>query len=93
LLVVICLADRILVEVEWQVPLMRLGLFNMRSGEPTRRKWRIPDGKVGERYVVMFGAPKVVAPPVLIKARVSWALRNKHRLCTGSYEIYGVPQT
>jgi hypothetical protein len=25
-------------------------------------KWRIPDGKVGERYVVMFGALKVVAP-------------------------------
>jgi hypothetical protein len=28
----------------------------------TRRKWRILDGKVGERYVVIFKAPNVVAP-------------------------------
>jgi len=34
---------------------------NMRPGGATRGKWRIPDGKVGERSVVMFGAPKVVA--------------------------------
>jgi hypothetical protein len=36
--------------------------FNMRSGRATRVKWRILDGKVRERPVVMFGAPKVVAP-------------------------------
>jgi hypothetical protein len=35
---------------------------NMRPGGATRGKWRIPDGKDGERSVVMFGAPKVVAP-------------------------------
>jgi hypothetical protein len=35
---------------------------NMRPGGATRGKWRIPDGKVGERSVVMFGAPKMVAP-------------------------------
>jgi hypothetical protein len=35
---------------------------NVRLGGATRGKWRIPDGKVGERFVVMFGAPKVVAP-------------------------------
>jgi hypothetical protein len=34
----------------------------MRLGVATRRKWRIPDGKVGERFVYIFGAPKVVAP-------------------------------
>jgi hypothetical protein len=34
----------------------------MRPGGATRGKWRIPDGNVGKRYVVMFGAPKVVAP-------------------------------
>jgi hypothetical protein len=34
----------------------------MRSGGATRGKWRIQDGKVGERSVVMFGALKVVAP-------------------------------
>jgi hypothetical protein len=33
----------------------------MRSGGATRRKWRIPDGKVGERSVVMFRALKVAA--------------------------------
>jgi hypothetical protein len=33
----------------------------MRSGEATRAKWRISDGKVGERFVFMFGARKVVA--------------------------------
>jgi hypothetical protein len=30
-------------------------------GGATRRKWRIPDGKVGERSVVIFRAPNVVA--------------------------------
>jgi hypothetical protein len=34
----------------------------MRLGGETRRKWRISDGKVGERSVVMFRASKVVAP-------------------------------
>jgi hypothetical protein len=34
----------------------------MRSDRATRRKWRIPDGKVRERFVDMFGASKVVAP-------------------------------
>jgi hypothetical protein len=36
--------------------------FNMRPGRATRGKWRIPDGKVREKSVVMFGASKVVAP-------------------------------
>jgi hypothetical protein len=36
--------------------------FNMKSGGATREKWRILDGKVRERSIVMFGAPKVVAP-------------------------------
>jgi hypothetical protein len=36
--------------------------FNVRPGGATREKWRIPDGKVGERSAVMFGASKVVAP-------------------------------
>jgi hypothetical protein len=34
---------------------------NVRLGGATIGKWRIPDGKVGERYVVIFGAPNVVA--------------------------------
>jgi hypothetical protein len=34
----------------------------MRPGATTRGKWRIPDGKVGERSIVMFGATKVVGP-------------------------------
>jgi hypothetical protein len=34
----------------------------MKPREAIREKWRIPDGKVGERYVVIFRAPKVVAP-------------------------------
>jgi hypothetical protein len=34
---------------------------NLRPGETARRKWIIPDRKVGERYIVIFGAPKVVA--------------------------------
>jgi hypothetical protein len=35
--------------------------FNMRTDEAVRGQWRIPDGKVGERSVVMFRASKVVA--------------------------------
>jgi hypothetical protein len=35
---------------------------NMRPGGATRGKWRIPDVKVGEWSVFMFGALKVVAP-------------------------------
>jgi hypothetical protein len=34
----------------------------MKSGGTTREKWRILDEKVRERFVVMFEAPKVVAP-------------------------------
>jgi hypothetical protein len=39
----------------------------MRSDGATRGEWRVPDGKVGERSIFMFGAPKVVAPPMSIK--------------------------
>jgi hypothetical protein len=35
---------------------------NVRPGGATSEKWRVPDEKVGERYVVMFRALKVVAP-------------------------------
>jgi hypothetical protein len=35
--------------------------FNMGPSGATREKWRIPDGKVGKRFVVMFEASKVVA--------------------------------
>jgi hypothetical protein len=43
----------------------------MRPSKATRGKWRIPDDKVGERSIFMFGAersifmfgaPKVIAP-------------------------------
>jgi hypothetical protein len=34
----------------------------MRPGGATRGKWRIQDAKVEERFVVLFGAPKVAAP-------------------------------
>jgi hypothetical protein len=34
---------------------------NLRLGGATRGKWRILDGNVEERFVVMFRAPKVVA--------------------------------
>jgi hypothetical protein len=64
----------------------------MRPGGATREKWRIPDGKVGERSDVIFKAPKVVAPHVLIKGQSSGS-GEQVRLCTGVYEIYGVPQT
>jgi hypothetical protein len=50
----------------------------MRPSGATRGNWRIPYGKVWERSIVMFGAPKLVAPLVSIKARVGWTLRNKH---------------
>jgi hypothetical protein len=33
----------------------------MRSGGATKGKWRIPDGKVEERSIVIFGVSKVVA--------------------------------
>jgi hypothetical protein len=39
----------------------RLWLY-VRPGGATREKWRIPNGKGGEWNVLMFGAPKVVAP-------------------------------
>jgi hypothetical protein len=32
----------------------------LRPGRATKEKWRIPDGKVRERSVIMFGATKVV---------------------------------
>jgi hypothetical protein len=35
---------------------------NLRPGEEIRGKWRMPDGKVGERSIVMFGDLKVIAP-------------------------------
>jgi hypothetical protein len=41
--------------------------LELRTGGATRRKWRIPDGKDGKSYVVIFGALKVVAPPMSIK--------------------------
>jgi hypothetical protein len=34
----------------------------MRPSRLTRGKWRISDGKVQERSVFMFGAPKFVGP-------------------------------
>jgi hypothetical protein len=33
----------------------------MRPDRTTRGKWRIPNGKVGERSVVMFGVPMLIA--------------------------------
>jgi hypothetical protein len=33
----------------------------MRTSGAIRGKWRIPDGKVRERFIVMFEAPKVLA--------------------------------
>jgi hypothetical protein len=41
----------------------------MRPGRATRGKWRTTDEKVGEWFVFMFGAPKVVAPAVSIMDR------------------------
>jgi hypothetical protein len=37
-------------------------MVNIRPGGTTRGKWRIPDGKVEEKYVVMFGALNVSHP-------------------------------
>jgi hypothetical protein len=37
-------------------------MVNMRPSGAIRGKWRILDVNVRERSVVMFGAPKVVAP-------------------------------
>jgi hypothetical protein len=34
----------------------------MRPGWAAGGKWRIPNGKVGERFVVMFGALMLIAP-------------------------------
>jgi hypothetical protein len=36
--------------------------FYLRLGGATWGMWRILDGKVRERSIVMFGVPKVVAP-------------------------------
>jgi hypothetical protein len=65
----LCLVDRSAVEVEWQIPLVRVRAFipywfawndlrigtdgrwfNMRLGEATRGKWRIPDERVRVVY-------------------------------------------
>jgi hypothetical protein len=34
----------------------------LRPGEAIRGKWRTPDGKVEEKFVIMFRDLKVVAP-------------------------------
>jgi hypothetical protein len=64
----------------------------VRKGRATRGKWRVLDEKVRERSVVMFKAPKVVAPPVSIKDRSSGP-SEQVQLCTGTCGIYGIPQT
>jgi uncharacterized protein YndB with AHSA1/START domain len=46
----------------WICLLVNEKSLELRPGGETRGKWRIPDEKVGERYVVMFRALKVVAP-------------------------------
>jgi hypothetical protein len=44
-------------------PAFAFGLWhNLRLGGATRRKWRLPDGRVSEWAVFMFGVLKVVAP-------------------------------
>jgi hypothetical protein len=58
----------------------------MRPSGTIRGKWRLLDGKAGERSVVMFGAPKVV---VLHLSGPG----EQFQLCTNTYGIYGVPQT
>jgi hypothetical protein len=50
----------------------------MRPGRATRGKWRTTDEKVGEWFVFMFGAPKVVAPACVDYGPHSWALLIKH---------------
>jgi hypothetical protein len=42
-------------------PLVNGNSLELRPGRATRGKWRIPDGRVRERSIVMFGALKVVA--------------------------------
>jgi hypothetical protein len=44
----------------------------MTPGGATRRKWRILDGKVGERSVVMFRSPTVVAPVRVDYEPIAW---------------------
>jgi hypothetical protein len=41
----------------------------MRPGRATREKWRIPDGKVGERSVVVFGP--LISEVVLSQAQMT----------------------
>jgi hypothetical protein len=53
----------------------------MRPGGAIRGKWRILDGKGGEWCVFIFGAPKVIAPPVSTKDRSSGP-SELVRLCT-----------
>jgi hypothetical protein len=65
---------------------------NLRLGGAIRGKWRILDGKVESGMDHKFGAPKVVAPPDVIKDRSSGP-NEQVRLCTNAYGIYGVPQT
>jgi hypothetical protein len=66
---------------------------NMRLGGATRGKWRMPDGKDESGMFLSLELRRWYPPPVSIKDCVGWALRNKHRLCTGAYKIYGVSQT
>jgi hypothetical protein len=40
--------------------------FNLRPGVETRGKWGTLDGKDADWFVVLFGAPKVVACNTLI---------------------------
>jgi hypothetical protein len=42
-------------------PLVNGNSLELRPGRATRGKWRIPDGRVRERSIVMFRALKVVA--------------------------------
>jgi hypothetical protein len=47
------------------------GLWNkLRPSRATSGEWRISDGKFSERFVVMFGALKVVGSAVSIKDHV-----------------------
>jgi hypothetical protein len=50
---------------------------NLRPVGAIRAKWTILDGKVGVWSIFMFRALKVVPPPMLIKASIGLALRNK----------------
>jgi hypothetical protein len=53
----------------------------------------MPDGKDESGMFLSLELRRWYPPPVSIKDCVGWALRNKHRLCTGAYKIYGVSQT